>query len=949
MDAFGVPQVSPGATGIHLSWCGPSTWVYAPGGWIVQRRPAKPAAPRECERLDRAAIVELRTLRERRLSFGLLTLRDGRWLHSADGTSTADSDMATEVFRVELDETRRATRVQVSAKLSFVVVLLAGRAVGASGPSAGPANHLLRAPRFDTILVYALAPDGLQVCVDVVGDSAAEWEDIPALVKGLTLPFRELMPSLATDADELAEARSRLLPGEDVDEEAFARVATTVRPLIRAAGPPRPSELVVLLREEQADDADEARALDPIRVMLVHPTLRRALGFGIFDDDPTLVPGQSYEYRVSAAFSAQDVHDANHGFSTVPSGTLLPAVFGLGGPRVRVPTPVPVALAPGTPLFGPVHITRRGIRLDPRRESFWLGPSLDDWSLVVDFEAPVDSVVLELAAGHDLEFSAGAAAGPFAQTFPVPSGTSVRLDLGGPVEQVRLRGTGFLHAFRVPTVADGSSTFSVVLPPITLADTPLPSAPLTATAENLQQPVPPATALVPPDAAPSRPALGFSITWVPAPAFGLTAWPADLDAALPLDATVFELQHREEPSADWLPVLSEDRGWVLGDRGSVDRALTLEPGVDLMDVFPADAVRTTGADLELSFTDAFASLDEPGEVPVPGSFHRYRVRAIDAIGRPSAAWRETGQVRLEKHVPPPVPVGPERSTTVDAPAGVQCRVLVRDAPDLTDAERALLAGSETAVALRWGWHAEQREQDPFATEFRVYAAPPMDVVTGTVTTVTLLSSGRVTSYRLDLLLDTEVQADVAAGLRLDAGHPFFIRSNTAGDAVQMVVETRLRFGGTAMVPNVGRIRLFLPLTPDRSRPPAWTVREVVLPITGATTYETVLGDRLHVSGDAPVDSLWVGVSTADNQAYVEDQLVPADNRPGNESAIVPVHAVARYHGRPTLEIPPPLAGVPVLLTPEPGAEPVHFPLDLTTYLPSRRWPPVASAPNGPRP
>jgi hypothetical protein len=49
--------------------------------------------------------------------------------------------------------------------------------------------------------------------------------------------------------------------------------------------------------------------------------------------------------------------------------------------------------------------------------------------------------------------------------------------------------------------------------------------------------------------------------------------------------------------------------------------------------------------------------------------------------------------------------------------------------------------------------------------------------------------------------------------------------------------------------------------------------------------------------------------------------------------VVPVLASGRFAGRPTLEIPPPLAEVPELRTPEPGAEPVHFPLDLTPFLP----------------
>ena len=66
-----------------------------------------------------------------------------------------------------------------------------------------------------------------------------------------------------------------------------------------------------------------------------------------------------------------------------------------------------------------------------------------------------------------------------------------------------------------------------------------------------------------------------------------------------------------------------------------------------------------------------------------------------------------------------------------------------------------------------------------------------------------------------------------------------------------------------------------------------------------------------------------------------DQLAPPETRPGNESAIVPVLAIAagtpagrRWRSRRRW---PPVPGV---RTPEPGAEPLHFPLDLTPFLPA---------------
>lgn len=71
MGACGVSQVSPGSVGIHISWSGPGSWVYAPAGCPVQRRLASRKDARDCERLDAAAIAALRSVLERVLRFGV--------------------------------------------------------------------------------------------------------------------------------------------------------------------------------------------------------------------------------------------------------------------------------------------------------------------------------------------------------------------------------------------------------------------------------------------------------------------------------------------------------------------------------------------------------------------------------------------------------------------------------------------------------------------------------------------------------------------------------------------------------------------------------------------------------------------------------------------------------------------------------------------------------------
>ena len=578
MYAHGIAEVATSRVGIHLSWSGPRSWVYAPEGWTVRRRLAERLEARECERFDAARIAALRAAREEALPFGVVTLASGGWLESLAGASARAASTDADVFRVDLERPHRLVRVVVTAKRSFAVALSEGRVVGVGGPATGTTAHMLRALRIDAVVVVTLAPSLLEVCVDVErpGDDAA-WDDVPPIVKGLTLPFRELMPSLGGDADELAEARSRLLPGETIGSEEFARLAAVVRPGLRLVDPPRPSELALLVREEDDADSEEVRALDPTRVLLAHPTWRRALGFALFDDDPALVPGETYEYRIGATFPDEDVHDANHGFATVPSETLLPTDFTLDKVRLRLPRPAAVALTPGTPDAGRVRLTRRGIPVDPRRESFWLTPSLDDWSLVVDFPVPVGALVLELAEGHDLVFAAGAADAAFGITAPVPPGTQPRLSFGTPIDQLRLRGSGFLHALRPSTTGHDKVEVAAVLQPIALVDTPLPKAPLQASATNLQTAQPLPVSPTPAADVPARHALGFRVSWTPAPAFGLAAWPAAVGAPPPLDTTIFQVERRAPPSGPWTPVLA-DENWTLGDRDVTVRDLRLPRG-----------------------------------------------------------------------------------------------------------------------------------------------------------------------------------------------------------------------------------------------------------------------------------------------------------------------------------------------------------------------------------
>jgi hypothetical protein len=699
------------------------------------------------------------------------------------------------------------------------------------------------------------------------------------------------------------------------------------------------------MKDAQSDSFEELAALDPLRVLHVHPKWRRVLGFAWFDKDPALQIGSTYEYRVTGFFPKEDSIDQVYGFHTVPSSTTLPAEFYLSGLRWRLPQPVKVQNHPEPSYLNSIQVSRQGIplKLYSSTQFIWKVSIGDEWSLILDFPQPVSSAILELAEGHQLEYSAsvGAAWAIVSDSGSVPPGPRPHLNFSSPIKQLRLKGIGFLFAVRIPSGQQGIEPLSIVLPPMTLINTPRPEIPLTAKIDNLQQPQ--QTPTVESEYKTPQPmhALGFRIQWRPALKDGLESWPQDANAAPPLSANLFEIQHRQEPAAKWNPVLEEEN-WTLGDRSTKRPKTQIHFGIDLESLFPEIPIPGKGIDLDLTWQDVFDFAEGGFEVhrpvPVPGTYHQYRIRSVDPVGRPSLKWRETNLLRLEKHIPPPLPVGPDETPasqpSLPQPMGVQARILIKDAPDLTSADKVLLGNDNNAIVLRWGWHKQQRDQDPFAREFRVYVSDkPLDQATsGTITNVKTIQGSAPATYEVSLKLDKAVNENAAQGGMLHAGHPFHIQKHSGGKLIQATLEAYVpRPDGKLPVPEKSLIVLPLPFTPDLTRPPAWTKRVEVQSITDENKYRAIIRNRLKLSPTNPRDAIWVGVSAADAQPYVSDQL-PNENRPGNESAIVPVRCDGRYQTRPIFSVPPKLDPVPVLVTPEPEERPILFELDLIPYL-----------------
>jgi hypothetical protein len=485
----------------------------------------------------------------------------------------------------------------------------------------------------------------------------------------------------------------------------------------------------------------------------------------------------------------------------------------------------------------------------------------------------------------------------------------------------------------------GLNPVSVVLPPVLFSNYPRPTPPAFFEATNLQ-------AIAAANAqgddittSAARSALGFHLEWEASLQNGLTYWPPGETTAPPIESTLYQMEHRQLPSPDWQPLLTEEN-WIIGHRKSNDDKAAIHSGADLMQLFPEmpDPEANVNPNMEWDDVFDFSVDNEPILRPVPelGTTHQYRIRSVDIIGRPGDNWLESNQVDLQKLLPPPVPVGPvpvvDDIPNFASPNGVHARLLVRDAPDLSPEEITLLGNDNNLIILKWGWHQAQRELDPYAGEFRIYRRnQALDSIPGQLTSVVELGNGR---FEGSFQLESPIRANAVRNSFIElGGYPFYVRSHEAGSAIKMVLERRIPdANGQLSTPPTGNVNIPLLIGSGRLQPQSWSARIGVVPITNSTAYQFELRNALDLSASHPRDELWLGVSASDDQPYVEDKLAPTENRKGNESPIVPVTVQGRFQGRPQFDMPPPMEDVPRLLTREPETGSIRFDIDVVDFL-----------------
>jgi len=961
--AVGICRLDAGAEGIHLAWNAPELVAVSSPGFDIQRRVAQRGIKFQCFSLGGKEFSTLHTRHELLSPIGtFLYRRGGPLLPISSGSQPWPSTTGlVDIFTLELlhptNHVRISGEIAPSSGLGpfafLAIALAAGKAVAVATHAADGTFFTLDANGIDNVAIYTVAPAKLNVCV-APPDSAdgTTWHDAPYLVRGLTMPVREADATLSTPAAEWQAASARLVPGDVFSQADFGNLVSPIRLALSQIPQARPGERILCSRTSLDDPYQEIAFANHLSLLEIFPAIRRILGFGYFDRQSSgLVAGETYEYRITGHCRAQDLSENVYDFHTIESQRMLPATFYLRDLRFSFAAPVMVVLDPPTSASALHDLSRRGIQIRAKATMpGWLGPSLDDWDVVIDLPHASSSVTLEMNAAQKFVYAAGEPWAFAASATQLPAGAVAHLSFASPVQQIRLAGNGILFAVRVPSDSQtGNASFAVTTPEVPFLAQPLPQAPESLTISNLQQPVGVSIISTLEDVNPARPPAGFQLSWSPAISGGVSVWPSGTGTAPPIDAMMFQIEHREvtlpTTFGPWEPILP-GANISLGTRDEGLPTSRLQFAANLAEVFPSHRTGTSSAG-HLMYHDDVFELNDPGgpfERPVPpfGTYHQYRIRTIDTFGRVSVDWTLSNILRFEKHAPPPLPVGPQPepalvqdldgSNQFSSPPGVKARVLVAGDPSLSAGELTMLGTHRNAVVLQWGWRANERGIDKRAREFRVYSLlKTPDMIPGSITSVTPSGNGWDLAFTTDRSLS---DGECVGQWITSGGYPFLIDSLTGGSNVVVHVEPAL--ANPAAQPVPGPAVFGRPLSSNHQRPASWDSRVAVIPVTTEENYQYIFYDLLDLSADHPSHSIWVGVSAADGEEYVADELSAAvlnGGRPGNESSIVTCAVTGRDHSRPEFSAPPPLGDVPELWTEEPSGRQVLVSLDLSSLIP----------------
>ena len=659
-------------------------------------------------------------------------------------------------------------------------------------------------------------------------------------------------------------------------------------------------------REELDDPFVELRSWSYALALLVDPAWRRMLGFGFLDTAGELEPGDAYDYRVTGRFRRRDVEERVHGFHAVPRGTTLPTAFALGA--------VVAAHARAGDRRAAARAARGRLAASGRKGIALAG----DRCLTLSFPAAGPRVVLEHDGGASLRWRAQTT-----DFFPgLPVHDVQRRPARGAPGDARVRRPGRHDPARAAPASSSPSarcsrrpapkpdevvTRSVVLNDVVFADSRLPDPPPSLGTRQPPAADPPGR----PDGAPPPPAsLGFGLHWTPPP-------PAGAVGAGAVAAPTSARPRRSRRSASASSAGASTRtATVRADRrqGRADarvrlarrppRSAAARPRRRSRGRLPggraADAARVA---LHVARRRARRRPITHGpaagqHAPVPDLLRR---RARPAVGERRATARSSGSRSASRRRSRRA-----AAATADAvvPAGVRARVLQALDPDLAAADRTLLGASTNAVVLEWGWTQAERDARPARDRVpRLLAAAragrrrrrgdrPPDArrrALRDARDARPAARGRRDARPLPLAARLSVQdrRRTPPGSRSSCSSSAACSSRSARPPRRTSSSAR-----RSTAPSSARRRGPSAPRSFRSPPPSPTATSSATASTSTPTH--------------PRARVWVGVSAADAQTYVDDALpaaAPNGGRPGNESAIAPSAATARFLGRPAVHRP----------------------------------------------
>lgn len=873
LSLFGISQRDGGPRdGIHVLWTPPYPTGHSRDGFTLRRRRRRDQSTpkRECFDVDATAFETLH-----RYGHELLPSAEA-WARSWTRIPKVPTHPVHGwTYRFDLARRYDAIEIHAEGSVAFAARARDGRVVDVQELVGGRCT--LRGTDIGRIWIAAMKPlRKAQICGFV---EDPDWSNSTVLVTKLQMPFAAVDRTLANVSQERARATSRLLEGEtlDGDFEMYSQCmnASLARPHALPAW-----HVIAAQPSEAAKDFDVAALGYGLSLTLL-PSWRRALGLGWFDPATMLDAGASYDYRLDGTIPQCDRDERRLDFHTVPRGYQLPIAFRIGPAMVCCDrSPVVEAIAePSGVRFEPLH---KGIR-------FRL--------MTVLFDEPVSALVLHGSGEVTYE-------GTPAPTGRLRLGERSELRFSAPITELRLRGDGFFAGMSLDVLPPGTDPrrpvpVSTTVLAVRFEATAAPSVPTSVTIEPLT----------------GRSAhAGFELRWLPPdhlPELMMDLWPVDAESAPPTEVSWYEIE-RAEVDAPFRPTDE----LTISSRNVEPVEETPCFGFDLHERFPPHDRGGRMRDVHVRARDV---IEREGARTPWGAEFRYRVRAVDLIGRRSAVAEVGGT--LEKHRRPPPPSSPselrDRSEEAKlAPAGVQVRVV--ESATASDADRPLLGTHDAVAVVRWGWGTEEREQDPDVREFRVYqhVGSFPEVLVKLRGPAAAVADGWQLRCTFDHALDEDEFAgqDVVLGTRV-----FRILAHGTGPETSLVVARSAAQADA--VPAAATLRLV------RDDPEDWDTRVQVVPIGPQVDHQVIVPLDAWLRPDAAHARIEgaIGVTACDAETYVDDRRSSEANpRKGNESTVAQARVVRRHPARVVFE-PTPLADIATVSLPRcEGDEVVHL-------------------------